>query len=135
MITIFCLFYDQWFIFLISHATCRFGFPTDEQNGEERKSWEINVVRCPTLQTIFQSVAALTPVFTSLYHSLLHQVLTKILKKYFTQSPSGPFSCVDVFYEFVSIFFSFVCRYMHMIIYTVPPVISGYSTHEQLVVL
>lgn len=32
-------------------------------------------------------------------------------------------------------FFSFICRHMHMIIYTVPPVISGYSTDEQLVVL
>ena len=54
--------------------TCRCGSPTEEPSGDETRSWELSVARCPSPPVTSPSAAALIPVFTSLYHSMPHQV-------------------------------------------------------------
>lgn len=74
---------------------CRFGFPTDEQSGEERRSWETNVVRHQTRPIIFPSAVASTPVFTSLCHNLIRQVLTWTYCKNVYSTFNLWYNCVD----------------------------------------
>lgn len=58
-------------------SACRFGFPTDEQSGEERRSCEISVDRYPAPAATFPSAAASAPLPTSLCPSRPHQVPAK----------------------------------------------------------